>query len=148
MKLFTIGYEGLSQDVFLKLLRTYGINVVADVRELPLSRKKGFSKTALAEFLNKQEIQYVNYRDLGASKEQRRQLKQSGDYFSFFEAMKKSISSKIELLDEICGMIHEGKKVILLCFEKDPQKCHRKIVADEIKRRDADGLTIKHIEPI
>lgn len=148
MQLFTIGYEGLSQGGFLKWLQSFDINVVADVRELPLSRKKGFSKNGLSDFLSKQDIQYLSYRELGVPKDRRDQLKASGDYESFFRLIRKSISGKTEQLDNICRMIHEGKKVALLCYEKDPQKCHRKIVADEVKKRDGNGLNIKHIEPI
>ena len=48
MEIFTIGYEGIDRHQFLAWLNNYNINVVADVRNLPLSRKKGFSKTALS----------------------------------------------------------------------------------------------------
>jgi uncharacterized protein (DUF488 family) len=148
MKLFTIGYEGLSQEGFLKWLRDFDIDVVADVRELPLSHKKGFSKNGLKDFLNKHDIQYSGFRELGVPKEIRNQLRKSGDYESFFRVTQKSISAKTDLLDSIGRMIQEGKKVALLCYERDPQKCHRRIVADEVKKRAGKGLTIKHIEPL
>ena len=41
-----------------------------------------------------------------------------------------------------------GKKVALLCFERDPQKCHRSVVAKEIQKLDGNGLSVKHIVPI
>ncbi len=148
MILFTIGYEGLSQDGFLAWLRYFDIDVVADVRDLPLSRKKGFSKNGLSEFLMKQDIRYFSYRELGIPKDKRNQLKESGDYESFFRLIRKTIRTKTEQLDDICRMLHGGKTVALLCYERDPQKCHRKIVADEVKKRDGNGLTIKHIEPL
>ena len=44
--LFTLGYEGLDIDAFVARVRDAGIRVIVDVRELPLSRKKGFSKSA------------------------------------------------------------------------------------------------------
>ena len=148
MELFTIGYEGLSQEGFISWLRSFNIDVVADVRDLPLSRKKGFSKSGLNNFLAEQGIQYFNYRKLGIPKDKRDQLKESGDYVTFFRLIRKTIRTKIEQLDDICRMINEGKTVALLCYERDPQKCHRKIVAEEIKKRDGNGLTIKHIEPL
>ncbi len=40
MDLFTIGYEGLDQGQFLSLLVHHSVDVVADVRKLPASRKK------------------------------------------------------------------------------------------------------------
>ncbi|WP_456372579.1 hypothetical protein [Methanocaldococcus sp.] len=37
--IYTIGYEGRSLEEFIQVLKDVGINVVVDVRELPLSRK-------------------------------------------------------------------------------------------------------------
>jgi len=51
MQIFTIGYEGKSLDQFVAELRRNRISRVIDVRELPLSRRKGFSKTPLTAAL-------------------------------------------------------------------------------------------------
>ncbi len=51
-KLFTVGYEGIQIQDLVETLLILGITVVADVRELPLSRKKGFSKNKLSEELS------------------------------------------------------------------------------------------------
>jgi uncharacterized protein (DUF488 family) len=147
MELYTIGYEGLSQDSFLALLQRYEISVVADVRRMPLSRKKGFSKSSLFQSLSEQHIEYLNYRELGTSKEMRCELKETGDYPTIFSEFKKSIADKNEPLDDIYSMVCSGKKVALLCYERQPQICHRKIVAETIKERDGNGLKIKHLTP-
>ncbi|MBK6650144.1 MAG: DUF488 domain-containing protein [Betaproteobacteria bacterium] len=47
--LFTLGYEGLTIDAFIARLQAAQVKTVVDVRELPLSRKKGFSKTGLPQ---------------------------------------------------------------------------------------------------
>ena len=47
MPLFTIGYEGQALDDVLGKLKANKIELVVDVRALPLSRKRGFSKNAL-----------------------------------------------------------------------------------------------------
>lgn len=148
MLLFTIGYEGLDQRQFLAHLLHHGVDMVADVRKLPISRKKGFSKSALTETLHGENIEYVNIRELGAPKEIREELYASGDYQRFFQKYQKSISSKNDHLESIHTLIVSGKKVALLCFERDPKKCHRNVVADEIRKLDGNGLTIKHIVPI
>ena len=44
MEIYTIGDEGLDQRRFLSILNGHEISVVADVGQLPPSRKKGFSK--------------------------------------------------------------------------------------------------------
>ena len=145
MDLFTIGYEGIDQKQFLSWLHNHNIDVVADVRNLPLSRKKGFSKTALSSLLEENDIEYINYRELGAPKELRSFLIETKDYGSFFEMYKNSISNNMDDLDGILSLVTKGKKVALMCYEKDPEKCHRKIVANEVKKRDDNGLKIKHL---
>lgn len=146
MSLYTIGYEGLDQGSFLAWLRQYRIDVIADVRKLPLSRKKGFSKNSLKEALHSNNIEYYNFNGLGASKDLRNDLIASGDYRVFFREYKKTIVDNGEQLDEIRNMIDDGKTVALLCFEQDPHKCHRSVVADEIRRRDDNGMQITHID--
>ena len=42
MEIYTIGYEGLNQKAFLAWLQRYEINVIADVRQLPLKIKISF----------------------------------------------------------------------------------------------------------
>ena len=42
--IFTIGYEKSTIDDFVSRLADADIDVLVDVRELPLSRKRGFSK--------------------------------------------------------------------------------------------------------
>ena len=49
--LMTIGYEGLELSEFFALLKHSKVSMIVDVRELPLSRKRGFAKAALAEGL-------------------------------------------------------------------------------------------------
>ena len=46
-QLFTIGYEGLDSERLVGVLRSAGVAVLADVRAVANSRKRGFSKTAL-----------------------------------------------------------------------------------------------------
>ena len=56
--LFTLGYEGLSIDAFITRLEAAQVKTIVDVRELPLSRKKGFSKTAFSAALSAHSIAY------------------------------------------------------------------------------------------
>ncbi|TXT40925.1 MAG: hypothetical protein FD135_827 [Comamonadaceae bacterium] len=45
--LFTLGYEGLVIGAFIARLQAAQVKTVVDVHELPLSRKKGFSKISI-----------------------------------------------------------------------------------------------------
>lgn len=33
----------------------------------------------------------------------------------------------------------------IMCFERDPFQCHRKIVAEKVKEIDGNGLIITHL---
>ncbi len=148
MELYTIGYEGLNEKSFLAWLNRYNISIVADVRQIPLSRKKGFSKTALNKILSKHNINYINFQSLGTTKEMRKELKKTGNYKKILSKFRRTLNEKTQDLDEIHTLLDDGKNVTLLCFERDPQMCHRRIVAEEIKKRDGNGLKVKHIQPL
>jgi uncharacterized protein (DUF488 family) len=46
-KLVTVGYEWRSLGELVDALRAAGVERLIDVRELPLSRRRGFSKTSV-----------------------------------------------------------------------------------------------------
>lgn len=58
--LFTIGYEGSSAADLFGSLRRSGVKLLIDVRDVPISRKRGFSKTALSEGLSGAGIAYLH----------------------------------------------------------------------------------------
>ena len=61
----SVGYEGRTPAEMVALLRAQRVSRVLDIRELPLSRRRGFSKTALAERLRKAGIEYRHLRFAG-----------------------------------------------------------------------------------
>jgi uncharacterized protein YeaO (DUF488 family) len=134
--IYTIGYEGYIIQKFIKKLRNSNIQQLIDVRELPLSRKNGFSKTILKEELKKVGILYKHIPELGSPKKVRHQLYKDLDYEKFFKEYKQHINDA-DILDNISDI--EGrarrKKTVLLCYEKDYKVCHRSIIAEELKRR-------------
>lgn len=79
---YTIGYEGTDIERFVETLTTVGVEVVADVRAVPLSRKKGFSKNSLREHLESAGIKYLAMQELGDPKEGREAAK-AGNFDSF-----------------------------------------------------------------
>ena len=62
-KLFTIGYEGAALDDFMRTLKTAKVDVLLDVRELPMSRRKGFSKTVLGGALTVLALSHIGPED-------------------------------------------------------------------------------------
>lgn len=130
--LFTIGYEGASLAEFLRRLQAAGVNVLVDVRELPLSRRRGFSKSQLARQLERHGIQYVHKRELGAPREIRHELRETGDYKTYFERFNAYLRTQREALERVVDECVGA--VVLMCFERDPKECHRSAVARELAK--------------
>ncbi|MBI9083297.1 MAG: DUF488 domain-containing protein [Desulfobacterales bacterium] len=85
---------------------------------------------------------------MGAPKALRDELYRSWDYHRFFSEYRESIADKSESLGKLLAIVRNGSKLALLCFERDPEKCHRKIVAEEVQKLDGNGLKAFHIMPI
>ncbi|MCX6338691.1 MAG: DUF488 domain-containing protein [Candidatus Aureabacteria bacterium] len=142
--LYTIGYEGKDLDAFVSQLGRFQIQRVVDVREVPLSRKRGFSKSPLRERLGEEGFEYVHLKELGSPKEIRKKLKEDNDYRSFFQAFSTYLNSNKLAIEEVYQYVLDAT-CCLMCFEQSPEECHRSIVAQKIKERDGNGLTIVNI---
>jgi len=143
-EVFTIGYEGRDVEEFILQLKRFNITRLIDVREIPLSRKKGFSKSALKERLASENIEYLHFKSLGSPSNIRNKLKADGDYDYFFKEFSKYLSKNMETIIEVHNYI-SGSTNCLMCYERLPNKCHRSIVVNKIKEYDGNGLKIKHI---
>lgn len=144
MGLFTIGYQERTLDDFVYKLKTFNISILIDVREIPVSRKKGFSKTHLSQYLEDNDIQYIHFRNLGSPKVMRDKLRSDGDYDYFFREYHKYIKSQARIIEELYEIVSDNN-CCLMCYERFPDKCHRSIVAEEVMKIDDNGLMVKHI---
>src|SRR5688572_16080609 len=63
--IFTIGYEGATLSDFIATLQVAGVRRVVDVRELPQSRRPGFSKNVLRTALEEHGFAYEHRKPLG-----------------------------------------------------------------------------------
>lgn len=142
MEVYTIGYEGIDADRFIKCLKYWNISTLVDIRRISVSRKRHFSKNSLSSLLAGYGIQYINLSILGTPKELGEMLKKTGDYTSFFASYRRYLMKHLEGVQNILDLIHSQQNVALFCFEKDHTKCHRKVVAEEIVRMDGNGMTI------
>lgn len=136
--LATIGYEGVSLAAFLATLKAAGVTLLLDVRELPSSRRKGFSKTPLSQALSKSGIGYQHERALGAPRHIRHRLREDGDLKRYFADFREYLATQDGLLDELARPL--SGCVALLCFERHPSECHRSVVAAALARRTARAI--------
>jgi len=139
--LHTIGYEGVSLDAFLATLTAAKVTTLLDVRELAISRRKGFSKSALAAALQSVGIVYRHERALGTPRDMRHRLRRDGDFKRYFAEFREYLGTQkkliVDLADELTG------RVTLLCFESNPMECHRSVVVAALAKR--SGVDYSHL---
>lgn len=141
--IYTIGYSAFENiEDFLKQLKKYQINVLIDVRSIPVASEfyNIYSKQYLSTYLKHNNIIYRNYaKEFGARQENQEYY--TNEYFNFSKFLNSDIFySGIEKVEKGIDL---GYKFILMCAEKDPIMCHRAImVARGFKNF---GYSIKHI---
>lgn len=133
--LFTTGYEQHSSpESLIDALCEAGIKRLLDVRELPISRRRGFSKTALASALADAGIAYEHVRALGNPKPYR-DLYRSGRISEGARCYRAYLrcGSNSALL-ALARSVRETR-TCLLCFEASHQVCHRDVIVAELEGR-------------
>jgi uncharacterized protein (DUF488 family) len=126
MQLFTIGYEGKTLDQLVGELRRHRISRVIDVRALPLSRRKGFSKTPLGNALGAAGIEYLHVREAGNPY---RHLRHDID------ACLAAYADHLEHSPEVIVRLFEAtqrRRAALLCVEAVADHCHRSVLARHV----------------
>jgi uncharacterized protein (DUF488 family) len=134
-KLATIGYETDTQGGMIDRLKAAEVELVLDVRAVASSRKAGFSKTLLGNSLKDQGIDYLHLRPLGTPKPGR-EAARAGRIDEMHEIFNAHLEEPAALLALAQATeLAQTKRVALLCYEDDPNCCHRAIVAQRIRER-------------
>lgn len=134
--IFTIGYEGLPLQQFIDILLQNKIEQLIDIREIALSRKNGFSKGILSNYLKEAGIRYQHFSALGSPKSIRHELRENWDYDTFFKEYKKHTEDidVQEALRDLEGL-SKVRKTAIMCYEKDHNTCHRSIISEILSKR-------------
>ena len=142
--LFTIGYEHATTKAMLDELAGAKVDLVIDVRAVTSSRRPGFSKNQLAAGLDERGIAYIHLRALGTPREGRLAARAGhrDELFRIFEKHLKTPDARQEL-DELTALAKSGRRLCLLCYERDPEGCHRRRVAELIHER--TGAKVEHL---
>ena len=125
---WTIGYEQTTMAAFLAALTGAGVEVVADVRALPLSRRPGFSKSALAANLGEAGIAYVHFRALGTPAEGRAAARRND-----LVTLERIYAGQLQLPEAMAAMgaladLADARRTALLCYEREACGCHRTLL--------------------
>lgn len=129
---FTIGYEGRSPDTFRSTLVDNDIGRLVDVRQMPRSRKPGFSKGSLSRLLSESGIEYVHMEPLGSPRAAREKLNETGDFSSFLDSYKKHLANESAGINILVRLADEMPTAIM-CLERDASKCHRSVIAARLR---------------
>jgi hypothetical protein len=136
LDLYTLGYQGVDIDTYVRKLVDAGVGVVADVRETPWSHKPGFCKNALISELSRVGIDYVHVKSAGNPKENRRT---APDLTECLRRYKQYLGANptgvVDLIRVVRAAALQSQTVCLTCFEKDVNDCHRSILVSAIKRK-------------
>lgn len=126
-------------DDLVENARRCGVVAVVDVRLNPISRKRGFSKTALSNALLAAGLEYVHLRGLGNPKDNRAGFAETSTPVG--RAARQRFTSEVlstkaaqDALEEIEALQARGT-VLLLCFEASERCCHRSVVLDALRER-------------
>lgn len=136
MRLYTIGYERLLPPELVNELQLAGVERLLDVRYRPQSRRPGMSKTRLGQLLGDHAIAYEHRKALGTPPDIRwlfhagRNEEARAAYLEHVEA---TASGE---LDALARELPTAPATALMCLEADPAQCHRRIVAEALRRRE------------
>ena len=137
MNIYTIGYGGRKPQEFIELLKANGIRSVVDVRLRPDRSSMGAYIKAkdptkgIEGLLSNAGILYYSFIELG-------------NVFLELDDWKDRFSSLMEnagnlLIERLSNV---PKPFCLMCAKKDPEKCHRMIIAKYIAEK---GYEIVHL---
>lgn len=144
--LFTIGYEGISLEMYLQKLIRNNVALLLDVRKNPLSMKFGFSKTLLERYCNSLGIEYLHLPEVGINSDKRQELKTQIDYDRLFQEYRRTtLSETTETQNQILSLLEQYKRVALTCFEAEPCQCHRSHLATAVEHLSGFNYLVRHL---
>jgi uncharacterized protein (DUF488 family) len=143
-EIWTIGHSNRTIEAFIEILTSFDIQVVADVRQFPGSRKyPHFNKENLEISLRQNSIDYVHMIELGGRRKPAKDspnitwkndaFRAYADYMETFEF--KDAVSRLEQLAK-------SKRTAYMCSEAVWWSCHRSMISDYLKSK---GWMVMHI---
>ena len=143
--IWTIGHSTRAIEDFMKLMAAGEIELLADVRRFPASRRHPqFNQDALTTTLAEQGIAYEHFPGLGGRRSNR--LPDSPNQawrVQAFNAYADHLQSGEFQADfDRLMTLAKQKRTAIMCAEALPQQCHRRIIADALIAR---GWMVKHL---
>ena len=141
---FTIGHSTRAIEDFIRLLKAHRVQRVIDVRTIPRSRHNPqFNRDQLSPALHRARIHYRYMPGLGGLRRARRDsinlAWRNASFRGYADYMQTSTFR--ESLDR-CTTLAKRERVVLMCAEAVPWRCHRSLIADALLAR---GIEVSEI---
>ncbi len=130
----TIGHSTRTLQEFIRLLQAHGATCVVDVRTVPRSRHNPqFNKASLPRSLKEISLGYVHMPGLGGLRHARHDSPNLGWQNLSFRGYADYMQTAefAESLEEVIRMANQGR-IVLMCAEAVPWRCHRSLIADAL----------------
>ena len=159
MKIATIGIYGWTLESFLAALRAANVQVVLDVRQRRGVRGPEYAwanSLRIQAALDKAGIDYRHHKELAPTTELRRVQYREDDRVGVGKRSRAELAPEYrerylhEILDRadlgaVIATLPAGRAAALFCVERDPEACHRSLVAERLA--DEHGMTVTHLLP-
>jgi uncharacterized protein (DUF488 family) len=145
--IWTVGHSTRTLGDFIALLQNFEIQVLADIRTFPGSRRyPHFNKEALTESLLEAHIRYIHFPALGGRRKPDPQSVNTAWRHPSFKGYADHMHTE-EFLNAIQQLqsIAESERLAFMCSELLWWKCHRSLVSDFLK---VNGWTVHHISDV
>lgn len=149
----TIGVYGWTVEAFLDALRAAGVDVVVDVRQRRGVRGSEYAwanAARLAAALEQAGIEYEHRTELAPTTEVRELQYREDARARVGKRARDRLSPEYvrrytaEILDQV-ELVPPAPASALLCVERDPEACHRSLIAERLAAE--HGLAVTHLRP-
>jgi uncharacterized protein (DUF488 family) len=146
--LFTIGFTQKTAEQFFGLLQGAGVQKLIDVRENRVGQLAGFAKYPdLAFFLHRIAGISYDYQPIFAPSPEIRDAYRKLHDWAQYEKSYAELMVQRRVLEQVHAAAFEGR-VALLCSEAEPEKCHRRLVAEMLAEywiSQGHHIEVKHL---
>jgi uncharacterized protein (DUF488 family) len=151
----TIGHSTHTLEEFIRLLQGHGATCVVDVRTVPRSRHNPqFNQTSLVRSLKKAGLGYIHAPGLGGLRHAQRDSPNVGWRNASFRGYADHMQTPefARSLEEII-LLANKERIVLMCAEAVPWRCHRSLIADAlvirgIRTEDILSPTRRHVHTL
>jgi len=133
--IWTIGHSTHTLDEFIRLLNSFEIQLVADIRSYPGSRRfPHFNKELLNVSLEEYGIEYIHLKDLGGRRKSKPDSVNNGWRHEAFRGYADYMETDLfnYAIREL-QMLALEKRTAYMCSEALWWRCHRSMVSDWLK---------------